>query len=719
MSVRPASVAPVDDEHRRKRVRKGTKSCWECKRRKVKCQMSSENVSICSGCLSRGTTCLSQEYPEEHDPSGSPQIGERLGRIELMLDKLMTKMEQYEEEDDATKIHTPESMGTGDVLAPFANTTSSGYESNTVVPILSLFDNPVLGRRETESQSEIRTPQSQSAGEKSSKQCKAKPKIERVNDVLMELLPSQEATDILCSLSDCWLLMHSLTQHSAHVMLEPTGFNPNHSFNIPTVVKEGPATIAQTLLYIAVCLQQVPHGFDASKLGFTTTIEARVDKIISTVSGLVTSDDELVASVQGLECLILQGLFHMNAGNLRRAWLTFRRAMNIGQLMGLHKREELGSTPLPPGGHHLWRSLMQADRYLSLLLGMPAGAEDSVILPHETFSNPNIDHDLLFIRKLTNLAGGIINRNQSEYIHAFASTQELDEKLDNIGREMPPSWWEVPSYIETVSKDSKSAAKFDRIMSQIYYFQLESFLHLPFMVRAATERRYEYSKFTCLKSSREIIYRYLTIRRSGTRSFCCKVVDFGAFTACVTLLLSVLETPPVGGDNITIQVQKRSDKELVETVLGVMNQCAIEEDIMAIQSVDVIKKLLASTSTTGNLRLTIPYFGTISIARTPAPLTPNDIIQQSTPTLTNPSSSATTPNPIPHMIPGESQATTQNQFDPMSCSWVAQPIVSFKSSQFPPLEPEHQIEDWSGLQADHTMFFDSLLNTDLEGNWYF
>ncbi|KAF7925205.1 hypothetical protein BELL_0270g00040 [Botrytis elliptica] len=716
MSVRPASVALAEDEHRKKRVRKGTKSCWECKRRKVKCQLSSENVSVCSGCLSRGTTCISQEYPEEHDSSGGPQLGERLGRIELALDKLMSKMEQYEEQDNATKIHTPESMGTGDVLAPFANNASNGYDSATTVPILSLFDNPVLGRREKESQSEITTPKSQPGGEKTTKQCCIPTKIERIKDVLMELLPSQEATNILCSFSDCWLLMHSLTNHSAHIMLEPSAFNPNHSFNVPSIAKESPAMIAQILLYMAVCLQQVPHGYDASLLGITTSIEARVDKIISTVSGLVTSDDELIASVQGLECLVLQGLFHMNAGNLRRAWLTFRRAMNIGQLMGLHKREELSTTPLPPGGVNLWRSLMQADRYLSLLLGMPAGAEDSVILSHETFSNPNIDHDVLFIRKLTNLAGGIIERNQSDYIHAFASTQDLDEKLENIGRGMPASWWEVPSYIETVSKDPSSAAKFDRIMSQIYYFQLESFLHLPFMVRAATERRYEYSKFTCLKSSREIISRYLTIRRSGTKSFCCKVVDFGAFTASVTLLLSILEIPPVGGDTIAVQTQKRTDRELVETVLGVMGECASEDDVMATQSVEVIKTLLASTSTSGNLRLTIPYFGTISIARTPVSSTPATNITQSTPSI-DAQSLNTNPSLIQNMTPGDSQ----NEFDNShNCPWsAAQPIVSFKSSQFPPLEPEQQIDDWSNLQVDNTMFFDGLLNTDLEGNWYF
>lgn len=502
-------------------------------------------------------------------------------------------------------------------------------------------------------------------------------------------------------------------------MLGPSAFNPNHSFDIPSIGKESPAVIAQMLLYVAVCLQQLPHGYDISQLGITTSIEIRVDKIVSTVAGLVTSDDELVASVQGLECLVLQGLFHMNAGNLRRSWLTFRRAMNIGQLMGLHKREELSTTPLPPGGVNLWRSLMQADRYLSLLLGMPAGAENIVILAHETFSNPNIDHDTLFIRKLTNLAGGIIERNQSDYIHAFASTQELDEKLEHTARGMPESWWEVPSYIETASKDPSSATKFDRIMSQIYYFQLESFLHLPFMIRAATERRYEYSKFTCLKSSREIISRYLTIRRSGTKSFCCKVVDFAGFTASVTLLLSMLEIPPAGGDTIAVQDQKRSDRELVETVLGAMDECASEDDVMAIQSVQVIKTLLASTSTSGNLRLTIPYFGTVSIARTPVSSTPATNIAESTPSIDTQSLN-NTPSLMQNMSSRDSQHA-ENEFDnSLNCPWAAaQPIVSFKSCQLPPSEPEQQIDDWSNLQVDNTMFFDSLLNTDLEGNWYF
>ena len=104
--------------------------------------MSSEDVGICSGCLQRGTHCLSQEFPEEHDSSGPANVGERLGRVELLLEKLVSKVSQYEEEEEAAKIATPESMGTNDVLTPYSATGLTNPIDNA--PLLSLFDNDVV-----------------------------------------------------------------------------------------------------------------------------------------------------------------------------------------------------------------------------------------------------------------------------------------------------------------------------------------------------------------------------------------------------------------------------------------------------------------------------------------------------------------------------------------------------------------------------------------------
>lgn len=68
MSV-PHVVAPSHDAYgqpKRRKVRKGTHSCWECKRRKMKCRFDPRIASTsCNGCRRRGSPCISQEFPED------------------------------------------------------------------------------------------------------------------------------------------------------------------------------------------------------------------------------------------------------------------------------------------------------------------------------------------------------------------------------------------------------------------------------------------------------------------------------------------------------------------------------------------------------------------------------------------------------------------------------------------------------------------------------
>jgi hypothetical protein len=62
-------VAPSHDAYRqtiRRKVRKDAHSCWECKRRKMKCRFDPRIVSAsCNGCRRRGSPCISQEFPED------------------------------------------------------------------------------------------------------------------------------------------------------------------------------------------------------------------------------------------------------------------------------------------------------------------------------------------------------------------------------------------------------------------------------------------------------------------------------------------------------------------------------------------------------------------------------------------------------------------------------------------------------------------------------
>ena len=90
----PVSGNGLESETKRRKVRKGTRSCWQCKRRKIRCSFVTPLDSICIGCRKRGTTCVSQQYPLEMaaTPSstgdGGWQIGDRIVRVEALIDQL-------------------------------------------------------------------------------------------------------------------------------------------------------------------------------------------------------------------------------------------------------------------------------------------------------------------------------------------------------------------------------------------------------------------------------------------------------------------------------------------------------------------------------------------------------------------------------------------------------------------------------------------------------
>jgi hypothetical protein len=55
----------AQSEAKRRRLRKGTHSCWECKRRKMKCIFDPTDSTTCTGCQRRGSQCVGQDLPEE------------------------------------------------------------------------------------------------------------------------------------------------------------------------------------------------------------------------------------------------------------------------------------------------------------------------------------------------------------------------------------------------------------------------------------------------------------------------------------------------------------------------------------------------------------------------------------------------------------------------------------------------------------------------------
>ena len=91
MSAVPSALS---EETSRKRMRKGTHSCTECRRRKKSCVML-PNGDKCTECTERGVECLSQESrPLKHPRIESKQgLQERIARLETVVQSVVSRLD--------------------------------------------------------------------------------------------------------------------------------------------------------------------------------------------------------------------------------------------------------------------------------------------------------------------------------------------------------------------------------------------------------------------------------------------------------------------------------------------------------------------------------------------------------------------------------------------------------------------------------------------------
>ena len=121
-SKRPLAINAHPSVEKRK-IRKGTLSCWECKRRKVRCSFTVATDPICDGCKGRKTTCISQEFPEhsanEHHDRPLCE-DDRIGRLEVVVDRLVKRIESIDrpENDLGSVLSTRTDLRKGPELLP-------------------------------------------------------------------------------------------------------------------------------------------------------------------------------------------------------------------------------------------------------------------------------------------------------------------------------------------------------------------------------------------------------------------------------------------------------------------------------------------------------------------------------------------------------------------------------------------------------------------------
>ncbi|KIW52550.1 hypothetical protein PV05_08180 [Exophiala xenobiotica] len=413
---------------------------------------------------------------------------------------------------------------------------------------------------------------------------------------LLSLLPSQHDADLIATSTNAWGLRHVLDAAS-HRLFESE--KDQAALDLASVSEGTPVDIARSLLYLAVCLQQLPPEFDCSKLQITGTIDDALRKYLTTVGDLVTCKDDLACSTEGLECLLLQALFYINNSNLRRAWLAGRRAVNIAQFLGFHRRylsfvrgrNKAEEKEAEKQKALMWMKVIMVDRYLALLLGLPCSVGDDCFGEWRDVQEPIEDIGDVLGRRLCLLAGLITTRNQKELPQSYTSTLEIDEQLEQLAKESPESWFSIPPLSPGV-RSTENADAIDLVANQM----------------------------CCLTASKEILLRYLAIRTTDNTQLHARVVDFTTVVASVILILNLVGCARNGELPHAERTQKDSDLRLVSQVLESMRLVARgRRELMARQGVQVMEALLAidttSISVENPIRLTVPFIGSVTVFR--------------------------------------------------------------------------------------------------------
>lgn len=523
---------------KRRKTRKGTRSCWACKRRKVKCTYASPTDDVCIGCARRCLDCLSQEFPEQ-DPGPSSKsrlVGDRIGRLESMLQQLAEQV--------GGRVASPSPPSTPASISISLPPTMTGSKHRTLSQTLlaaypSLRDLLTIGN----------------AGEK------------MVLYLPLALVSPSHLLEKRVALE--WEKLWGAQQQQQQQQYTP---------------ETHPVLIARQMLLLASVLQHLPAAQSARssnsyrQLGeLSRPPRALARRLAEAATTLVTAHDRFTTNtLEGLECLWLEVVYHEHNGSLRRSWLACRRAITAMHLMGSHGHRYTPMAPprtilQQPDGQtadlqQMWFRLVYSELALCLALKMPPSAS----CPDETFTfvanSVRTEDNTTDTSKLDRRHAAIANRllklsERNPNFEDLDARHQIRTELEEAASAMPSGWWHTPS-LDDYTRDEADDDKYlfrtiMKLRAQIFHSHLLLLADLPSMLQATCgeatitdnttkghpqHHRHNIgsSRDICLKASRDLLGRFIHLRSCERTAGYFRVLDHCAWQAAVTILLAHL-----------------------------------------------------------------------------------------------------------------------------------------------------------------------------------
>ncbi|OCT48023.1 putative C6 finger domain protein [Cladophialophora carrionii] len=603
-----------------KQARKGTKSCTECRRRKVRCIRNPEDADTCRGCEDRGLQCVAQVFSSRpHRPPRLPsrhriaQLESEVASLRKAVHNIQSKLGYQTIDIEPTSAQTAYSPGEDE--SDDDSNASDVIATEQPTHLRSLFQNDWLT-----SDMGGQDGQSQDRRVKASAHL-----LESARERLQRLVPSKVDVMNMARTASKWLDLVNA------VLAQPFGLNSQQelldSYDNMLKPDVDAMTLAAWLLDLALTAQQEPQLYNspATSLNRFHTVSDFSRAVSDTVESALFAHDRLLGTVQGLGMAMHFLRLQISQGNFHKAWIRVRHCIALAELLGLSRlpqgsqHNHAGRTQEERSQYHriqLWEFMCSGERLSGMLVNRPPISRRLEDPSAQPLIVNGIVQTQIYLKRLTDTTAKFHTLDDPVVTHgasaqAYASALELDRELRVLASETPKSWWE---------QDATEVKAAHLCQMLHYYFVMR--VHLPFTVRQGLGEANIYSRLTCLNACEEVAQRYQGLRRllpSGI--FLSPIMDLQALTATVVLLLA--SHGGAGNNRIELQANNARVQETAAQVLRVMEEKSgdaagssfARQGANAIRSLNALLQRSDGAAGSNQLSLKVPLLGNINIRR--------------------------------------------------------------------------------------------------------
>ncbi|KAF2209142.1 hypothetical protein CERZMDRAFT_100659 [Cercospora zeae-maydis SCOH1-5] len=568
-----------------KKMRKGTRSCLECRKRKS----LNGTVAWLQRTLPSGTSGRVGSGPSLH--VATPDARDH----HLSTTRVA---------DGATRGSVDSSHSsneTGDAASPFG--AEPAY-------LHSLFNNHVLSTADRAGEQHRLHPTTES---------RTPDAVEHYPVDLCSQVPSLDDVRVVVTSAADWWTIHNavlspLSVDSKQALIDA---HPHHQTPVPSSAKT-----AAWLVYFAITLLQLPRNFDSTELSTIADPGRLVQRIFTHVNDFISADLPLQTR-DGIECAIVLAKLSSYLGRPRKAWLLTRRAVTFAQLLNLDRARRRCTRARASNSTDsfklrkleanatVWESLTGLDRFLSLLLHLPVAAPSS--LSQREQAAPRDAQNTLqhMMGEQAYIANRICYRDQLDSERdAEEETASIVEDLAKLEQTQSATWWNLDrSGIHDICTATP-------VLLQMTHRYMAIRAHLPYLFKAKDNAKFGNNALACMQACRDVLRRYFAVRtRLAEGVFLSRACEIQVFLACVVLLLhrdrSSEYLPPTDS--------WESDATLLNnTKIAISKAAAGASDSfteMLVSALDQIEHCLEAVDGSRVVQLRVPLLGAISISR--------------------------------------------------------------------------------------------------------